>query len=183
MGCLVFAACAGKARYFSVEPKDLGSPRAKATAYFGGHKEMVPPELPHDIVLDEATLMASADGAVCMDVILRTFVGFDEPIDRLEPWCKVDGDAQDVHIEEIARQQRDYQFVGTFDKAKLKAMGRAGMVNFSQNEQRPSIFSVIERRANVCCHGTMMARSLVFELKNPRMKMKETVAFSLAVPE
>ena len=53
------AACASKATYFSVTPKDFGSPKAKATAYFGVYKEEVPAELPHDVVIDEALLTSA----------------------------------------------------------------------------------------------------------------------------
>ncbi len=171
-----------KATYFSVTPKDFGSPKAKATAYFGVYKEEVPAELPHDVVIDEALLTSADAGGACVDLTLRTYVSFDEPIDRLEPECEIDGEFADVHVEEVERTQKDYQFVGTFDRTKVSAMGKAGVFNYRQSEQRSAVFSVIERRANVCCKGAIPAQrqSVVLLLKNKRMRMKETVAFLVA---
>lgn len=149
-----------------VRPARAGTPgvplQARQTAYsqFGGSTESAPAQVPHDAILDEATLYVQPR-QVCANVVLRQPVGFDEPLSQLNMRCSADGRYKEQAYPQLEQQptERDYPYEGP--PPTFQVSGPHGSFSFPVGQAREHYFRVVERSFQVCCPFTA---STVFRL-------------------
>lgn len=140
-----------------------GTPlQARQTVYstLGGNTESVPYGVPHEAVVDEATLYVQST-EVCANVILRQPMGFDEPLGRLSMRCSADGRFKENTFpqQEQPPAELDYPFQGP--PPMLRIRSAYGWANIPLGAWSPNLFRVVERSFQVCCPFTA---SSVFRL-------------------
>lgn len=130
-----------------------GTPRVATQttySYVGGERESTPLGLPHESIVDEATLYVGPN-QTCANVVLRQPLGFDEPSSQLAIRCSADGRSKDngwVSQEQPSGEQ-DYPFQGA--PPMLKVRGPHGWVQFPIGAAQQNVFRVVQRSFQVCC--------------------------------
>lgn len=152
---LAFAGCHHHRRA-AASPGVPGVPlQARQAVYstLGGNTESVPYAVPHDAILDEATLYVQAD-SVCANVILRQPMGFDEPLATLHMRCSADGRYKERTgpQQEQPPTEQDYPFQGP--PPTLRIRSRYGWADIPLGQATPHVFRVVERSFQVCCPFT-----------------------------
>jgi hypothetical protein len=156
--------CHRRARAVRAAPAGLpGVPlQQRQTAYsqLGGETESTPYAVPHDAILDEATLYVQPD-QVCANVVLRQPMGFDEPLSQLNMRCSADGRYKERTYaqQEQPPSERDYPFTGP--PPMLRVRGPHGWFSIPIGQAQANYFRVVERSFQVCCPFTA---SSVFRL-------------------
>ena len=154
----------------------IGTANARQTSYLHLARfiEETPDAIQHDTILDEATL-ASFDGATaCADLIERTAVGYDEPIDALAPLCR-GGARQPAAVSNETVSVMDYDFTTQQVVARVHAVTPFGFAKLRLTEPTDVTFRVIERHARVCCPtgGGALVRIVI---KSPRVRVNDVGA-------
>lgn len=119
-------------------------------SYVGGERETTPYAVPHDSIIDEATLFVQPN-QTCVNVLLRQPLGFDEPLSQLAIRCSADGRVKDngwVAQEQPAVEQ-DYPFQGP--PPMLRIRGPHGWANIPIGAAQENVFRVVQRSFQVCC--------------------------------
>ena len=73
-----------------ISPGQIGTKYARLTGYMatrgaapgGRHTETAPAAIRHDAILDEATLASLTPNQTCLDVVIRTAIEHDEPLEQ-----------------------------------------------------------------------------------------------------
>ncbi len=135
-------------------------PRQTVYSQLGGEMESTPYGVPHDAILDEATLYVQPN-QVCANVVLRQPIGFDEPVSQLNMRCSADGRYKDRTSPQLEQppSERDYPYQGS--PPMLRIRSAYGWANIPLGEAVPNMFRVVERSFQVCCPFTA---STVFRL-------------------
>lgn len=90
------SACAADPRSIVIGPRHVGTDHARVTGVFetpsGGHNEGLTrsENMPWSAIVDEAVLVRMPPGELCVDLTLRSAVGYDEPLDAYVPELTVD---------------------------------------------------------------------------------------------
>lgn len=129
------------------------APRQTAYSQLGGETETTPYGVPHDAILDEATIYVQPE-SVCVNVVLRQPMGFDEPLSQLNMRCSADGRYKDRTWAQLEQppQERDYPFQGP--PPMLRVRGPHGYFSFPIGQAQANYFRVVERAFQVCCPFT-----------------------------
>lgn len=135
-------------------------PRQTAYSQLGSTMETAPYAVPHDAMLDEATVYVQPN-QVCANVVLRQPMGFDEPLSQLNMRCSADGLYKERAYPQLEQPpvERDYPFQGP--PPTVTVYGPHGQVTFPVGVSQPNLFRVVERSFQVCCPFTA---SSVFRL-------------------
>lgn len=125
-------------------------PRQAVYSTLGGNTESVPYGVPHEAILDEATLYPQA-GSTCANVVLRQPMGFDEPLATLNMRCSADGRYKERTSaqQENPPTEQEYPFQGP--PPMLRIRSAYGWANIPLGEARANFFRVVERSFQVCC--------------------------------
>ncbi len=138
--------------------------------------EVTPPQVRHDAVRDEATLVSLDAEQACFAVDVRTAIGYDEPIDALEPRCKSDRGWAGATASAERISVIDYGLEGGAETATIHEVLRDGnRDSFNQVSSvavPPQVFRVVERATQLCCpiRGNRLVR---LELTSPRLRVGE----------
>lgn len=164
--------CGGPSVERALPASWVGTEKAKIAVYMGyaNFREEVPAGIRHEVVRDEATLMRSAGGETCIQLIERTSQDGDEPLDELEPRCEVSGHSATAVVSHETVSTQDYPFVVTPDLVNAQGYTPNGApFNFSmKGRPEEQVFRVVERSAEVCCPGA--GRNVELRLKSSRME-------------
>jgi len=176
MIAIMLMACPAPIIQRSIQTSWVGTPKARLTGYFArdpDHNETVPGQVPHDTVLDEATLSLTTADATCVDVVVRSWAGEDEPLDQLRPVFKI-GEREEAAIAEGETVAvHDYSVMGSREVFSLEGVSVGAFLGLSLNEPEEQVFRVIERRGRYCCSLTANA-PVGLELQNERMTFMNT---------
>src|ERR1043165_4168360 len=90
---LVLGGCAVHTVSTNIRQDQIGSKYARISGYMatrgaapgGTHTEETPGSIRHDSILDEAVLASIDQQETCVDLVLRTDSGHDEPVDQYQP--------------------------------------------------------------------------------------------------
>ena len=156
----------------------VGTPQARRPAFmsFNALTEVTPPQVRHDAVRDEATLVSLDAEQACFAVDVRTAIGYDEPIDALEPRCKSDKGWSGATASAERISVIDYDLGGAAESAAIHEILRDGdRDRFNQVSSvavPPQVFRVVERATQLCCpiRGNRLVR---LELTSPRLRVGE----------
>jgi hypothetical protein len=112
--------------------------------------------VPHDAVLDEATLYVQPN-QVCANVVLRQPMGFDEPISQLNMRCSADSRSRERTYPQLEQpaSERDYPFQGP--PPTLRVRVPYGWADIPLGIATANVFRVVERSFQVCCPFTASA--------------------------
>lgn len=153
-----FSGCHRRAPREAREPREVvavqpGVPRqAHQTGYtdFGGQQELTPWGVPHEVVLDEATLYPQPN-QTCANLVLRQPLGLDEPVTQLNLRCSADSRYKEraAVTQEVPPAERDYAYSGTAPTLRIR--GHHGAVDIPLGVAVPNQFRVVERAFQICC--------------------------------
>lgn len=168
---LSVAACGGSRKKASLPANALGTPAARQAQYmsFLGRSENVPTQIRHEAVRDEATLVSIDTQQACFQVIVRTAIDVDEPVDELSPQCKGQGFKTQAAVVSETVSVVDYPYTG--ERVIMTAQGvvASEFVKMQLTEPAERTFRVIERAAALCC-PTAGYNDVSLTLSNGRMQ-------------
>jgi len=171
------AACARAAQVLAASA--VGTPSARQSRYMSGGGvwvEQTPDAVQHDTVRDDATLARFSGGLACFDLSVRTAVGYDEPIDALEPKCKTDDGMAQASVSHERVSVSDYGFTEQRETARVHEVVRdvdgARFRDVTLTAPRNEVFRVVERKAQICC-STGGGREVRLRLTSPRMRIND----------
>lgn len=148
----VLAACGYRSREQSITAADLRVPeRTRITNYMsapirpGQPAEEAPGSISRSVLLDEARI-ASVDGEVCFDVVVRTASSLDTALSEMR--LLVDGQPARVGDEVVS--VHDYPFTGERDLLVAEHVSREAFASLRLTAPTERVFRVIERRGRVC---------------------------------
>jgi hypothetical protein len=155
---LVLAGCAAHTVSTNLRRDQIGSKYARISGYMatrgaapgGKHTEETPGSIRHDSILDEAVLAKVDAQETCVDLVLRTASGRDEPVDQYQPSFEIDGKKTRAVIENEVVSVYDYTFTGMRETAAVEGVAASQFIGMSLQQPTDQIFRVIERRARVC---------------------------------
>jgi hypothetical protein len=155
---LVLAGCAVHTVSTTIRHDQIGSKYARISGYMatrgaapgGKHTEETPGSIRHDSILDEAVLASVTPQETCVDLVLRTDSGHDEPVDQYQPSFEIDGKKTRGVIENELVSVYDYTFTGMRETASVEGVAASQYIGMSLQQPADQIFRVIERRARVC---------------------------------
>ena len=155
---LILAGCAAHTVSTNLRRDQIGSKYARISGYMatrgaapgGKHTEETPGSIRHDSILDEAILAKVDAQETCVDLVLRTASGRDEPVDQYQPSFEIDGKTTRGVIENEVVSVYDYNFTGMRETAAVEGVAANQFIGMSLQQPTDQIFRVIERRARVC---------------------------------
>ena len=155
---LFLAGCAAHTVSTNIRRDQIGSKYARISGYMatrgaapgGKHTEETPGSIRHDSILDEAILAKVDAQETCVDLVLRTASGRDEPIDQYQPSFEIDGKKTRGVIENEVVSVYDYNFTGMRETAAIEGVAANQFIGMSLQQPTEQVFRVIERRARVC---------------------------------
>ena len=155
---LVLAGCAVHTVSTNLRREQIGSKYARISGYMatrgaapgGSHMEETPGSIRHDSILDEAVLATVDAQETCVELVLRTDSGHDEPVDQYQPSFEIDGKKTRGVIENEIVSVYDYTFTGMREAASVEGVAANQFIGMSLQQPADQIFRVIERRARVC---------------------------------
>ncbi|MBK8168787.1 MAG: hypothetical protein IPK60_00405 [Sandaracinaceae bacterium] len=163
---LTLVACGHRRALRTIPAQWVGTSYAQIVSYFDlghGAQEASPPDIPHDVLRDEATLSELDDEHMCVDVVIRTASYEDEPIELLSPTC-ITGRRRTGAIlmggyvsvfDVVAAQSLPVNVVGTssFVMPGQVVADHVPAQQFTtmQIAAASNAFRVIERGAHLCC--------------------------------
>lgn len=153
---ILLAACATNSRTSTLQHSHIGSKYARQTGYFAACGTMCIEEqtveaIRHEAVRDEATLMMMGNTETCIDLVVRTASGADEPFDQLNPVCMMGGNAVPTVVESEAVSVRDWDYTGEVETLRVEAVTQTNFLGLSMSEPQEKTFRVIERTGRICC--------------------------------
>ena len=176
VGVLVsLTACARTRDETTIRPDLIGSKYARITGYMatraaapgGRYTEETPGDIQHDVIRDEATLAHVTPTETCVDVVVRTARGRDEPIEQLAPTFEIDGAEHKAIVENEMVSVVDYNFMGQVETVNVQGVAAASYIGMSVTEPAEKVFRVVERRATVCVPVGGTPRSIALDLTHP----------------
>ena len=169
-GSLGIAACATTAKQVALHSSHVGTRYARQTAYFAAcgticAEEQTTASIRHEVIRDEATLMSMGPAESCIDIVVRTASGHDEPFDQLEPTCLVDGAQAPTLVEREVVSVVDYDYTGQVETLRAEAVTQDSFLGLSISEPQDMVFRVIEREGRICC-GAAARGSVELKMRN-----------------
>jgi len=172
---LTVAACARTRVETTIRPDLIGSTYARVTGYMatraaapgGRHTEDTPGDIQHDVIRDEATLARVTPTETCVDVVVRTARGHDEPLEQLAPTFEIDGQELKAIVENELVSVYDYNYMGRVETVSVEAVAASAYLGMSMTEPAEKIFRVVERRGTVCAPRGGQAREVALDLTHP----------------
>jgi len=171
------AACARPAQVLAVSA--VGTSAARQSRYMSGGGvwvEYTPEAVHHDAVRDDATLARFSGGFACFDLSVRTAVGYDEPIDALDPKCKTEEGTAPASVSQERVGVSDYGFTERRETAHVHEVVRdvegARFRDVTLTAPSHEVFRVVERTAQVCC-STSGGREVRLRLTSARMRIND----------
>lgn len=168
-------ACARTRVETTIRPDLIGSKYARVTGYMatraaapgGRHTEDTPGDIQHDVIRDEAILARVTPGETCVDVVVRTARGHDEPIEQLAPTFEIDGKEHKAIVENEVVSLFDYNFMGQVETVNVQGVTATAYLGMSVTEPAEKVFRVVERRATVCAPLGGPVREVALDLTHP----------------
>ncbi len=164
-----------------ISPGQIGTKYARLTGYMatrgaapgGRHTETAPAAIRHDAILDEATLASLTPNQTCLDVVIRTAIEHDEPLEQYGITFQLNGAPSRAIVENERVTVVDYTYEGM--RNLVSAEGVAANEYLGLNIAAPAerIFRVIERRGQICAGVGGAAASVYLELVHPHWDVAE----------
>lgn len=169
------SACARTRVETTIRPDLIGSKYARVSGYMatraaapgGRHTEETPGDIQHDVIRDEATLARVTATETCVDVVVRTARGHDEPLEQLAPTFEIDGSEHKAIVENEIVSVYDYNFTGRVETVSVEAVAASTYLGMSVTEPSEQIFRVVERRGTVCAPRGGQVREVALDLTHP----------------
>jgi hypothetical protein len=139
----------------AVSDEQIGTDYAKLSGYMtskNAFEEETPADIRHSVIIDDATLTAVGESQTCFDTTVRTGSRVDEPIQQLDPRCRVDGEST---VDAIAQNETlriiDYGYQGYENTIVAEGVAAGEYLGLQLSKPAKKTFRVIERKAQVCC--------------------------------
>jgi hypothetical protein len=169
------AACARTRVETAIRPDLIGTKYARVTGYMatrgaapgGRHTEETPGDIQHDVIRDEATLMRLSPSETCVDVVVRTERGRDEPLEQLSPTFEIDGKSHKAIVEHELVSVFEFNFMGRVETVGIEGVAASTYLGMSITEPAEKIFRVVERRGTVCVPIGGQPREVALDLTHP----------------
>ncbi len=178
---LLLVSCATVKVGTQITPAQIGTKYARLTGYMatrgaapgGRHTETAPAAIRHDAILDEATLAALSPSQTCLDVVVRTAIEHDEPLDQYGITFQFNGTPSRAIVENERVTVVDYSYEGM--RNLVSAEGVAANQYLGLNIAAPAerVFRVIERHGQICAGVGGAVASVYLELVHPRWEVAE----------
>jgi hypothetical protein len=172
---ILLAGCATVSVGTQISPAQIGTKYARLSGYMatrgaapgGRHTEEMPHGVRHDALIDEATLASVQQSETCVDVVVRTSIDHDEPLEQYETKFEFDSHATRAVVEDEKVTVIDYTFQGVRNVVSAEGVSATAYLALNITQPTEQIVRVIERRGRFCGSGGT-ASSVYLELVHPR---------------
>jgi hypothetical protein len=170
---VIVAGCASQTHRASLPRSAIGTKYARQTGYFAAcgtycKEEETTARIQHDVIRDEATLVSAGPEETCVELVVRTESGVDEPFDQLGPAFTVDGKERRAVVDNEVISVIDYAYTGQVQTVQVEGVAAGSFVGMALSEQREMTFRVIERRGKLCAAGGA-SRTVSLSMRNPHL--------------
>ena len=156
----------------AVSKDQIGTDYAKLRGYMtskNAYEEETPADIRHSVIIDEATLVELDGQQTCFATTVRTGSRFDEPIQQLEPRCRIDGETM---VDGVAQDETltvvDYGYQGYENTVVAEGIAAGEYLGLQLSKPAKKTFRVIQREATVCCPASP-ASEVQLIMANKRM--------------